>query len=74
MKTLLNKSLFALVTLVCVFIIGITPVMTISLFISCTTEATLQDCITTVPFILFGIIGIIISAVYVNEEIVRTIN
>jgi len=74
MKTLLNKSLFALVTLVCVFIIGITPVMTMSLFISLTTDATLQDCIRTVPFGLFGIIGIIISAVYVNEEIVRTIN
>lgn len=74
MKTLLNKSLFALVTLICVFAIGITPVMTISLFISCTTEATLQDCITTVPFILFGIIGIIISAVFVNEEIIRTID
>ena len=74
MKTLLNKSLFALVTLVCVFIIGITPVMTISIFISLTTDATLQDCIVNVPFSLFGIIGIIISAVYVNEEIVKTIN
>jgi hypothetical protein len=71
MKKLLKKTLLAVTTLLCVFVIGICPVMIISLFIVMTTPATLFDCITSVPFILFGVIGIIISAIFVNEEIIN---
>lgn len=68
MKTLLNKSFYAIVTLLCTFIIGITPSMIVSLFIVITTNVTLQDCITTVPFVLFSAIGIFISVFYINES------
>lgn len=71
MKNLFNKTTFAIAILLCVFILGITPAMIISLFITITTEATMQDCITTVPFILFSVIGNIISAIFINEEITK---
>lgn len=71
MKTLLNKTFFAIVTLLSIFIIGTTPVMIISSFISITTDETLQSCITTVPFIIFNIIGIVISTIYINQNIIE---
>ena len=69
MKILLNKTLFAITILLCIFILGITPCMIISTFIVIITDATFQDCIISVPFMLFSILGIIISSIYINEEI-----
>jgi hypothetical protein len=69
MKHLLKKLLFALVVLLSIFILGIFVPMIISLFITMVTEATLTDCVKTAPFILFSIIGIICSAIYINEQV-----
>lgn len=69
MKTLLNKTLFAIVILLCIFILGITSSIIVSTFITITTELRLQDCIISGPFVFFSIIGIIISAIYINEQI-----
>jgi len=69
MKHLLKKLLFALVVLLSIFILGIFVPMIISLFIIITTEATLIDCIQTVPFILFSVIGCIISGLYISHEL-----
>jgi len=69
MKKLFKTLSIALVTLLCVFILGIAVPMIISLFITFTTDATLQDCIQTFPFILFSVLGNIGSAIYINDEI-----
>ncbi len=69
MKHLLKKLFFALVVLLSIFILGIFVPMIISIFISIVTNATLQDCIQTVPFILFCVIGNIISACYISIQL-----
>lgn len=69
MKHLLKKLFFALVVLLSIFILGIFVPMIISIFISIVTDATLTDCIQTVPFVLFSIIGFICSAIYINEQV-----
>lgn len=69
MKNLFNKTVFAIVILLCTFILGISPCMIISTFIVIITDATFQDCIISVPFILFSVVGIIISSICINEEI-----
>ena len=69
MKILLNKTLFAITIQLYIFILGISPCMIISTFIVIITDATFQECITSVPFILFSILGIIISSIYINDEI-----
>ena len=69
MKNLFNKTTFAIAILLCVFILGISPSMIISTFIVIITDVTFQDCITTAPFVIFSGIGIIISSIYINEEI-----
>lgn len=73
MKHLLKKLFFALVVLLSIFILGMFVPIIISIFITITTDATLQDCIQTVPFILFSVIGVIIAGCYVNEEIIPNI-
>ena len=69
MKKLFKTLPFALATLLCVFILGIAVPMIASLFIIITTDATLQECIQTVPFMLFSVLGNIGSAIYINDEI-----
>lgn len=69
MKNLFNKTTFAIAILLCIFILGILPSMIISTFIVIMTDATFQDCIISLPFILFSIAGVITSSMYINEEI-----
>jgi len=71
MKNVLKQTFLAILVLLCVFLLGITPCMIISIFIAIVSEATLSDCIQTVPFILFSVLGIIVSACYINEEVLN---
>lgn len=69
MKLLLNKTLFGIIIILCIFILGITPCMIISTLIVIFTDAIFQDCIVSIPFIIFSIIGMIGSSIYITEEI-----
>lgn len=69
MKHLLKKLFFALVVLLSIFILGIFVPMIISIFISMLTDVTLQDCIQTVQFVLFSMVGTFWSSIYIIHQV-----
>ena len=71
MKRLFQKTFLAILTMICVFILGILPCMIVSLIIVITTNATMEECMATGPFILFTIIGTIMSCVYINKTVFK---
>jgi hypothetical protein len=71
MKRLFQKTLLAIVTMICVFILGILPCIIVSLIIVITTNTTMEECVVTGPFVLFTLIGTVISCVYIAETVFK---
>lgn len=71
MKRLFQKTFLAIVTMICVFILGILPCTIVSLIIVITTDTSMEECVVTVPFVLFTIIGTMISCIYINEIVFK---
>jgi hypothetical protein len=71
MKRLFQKTFLAIMTMLCVFILGILPGTIVSLIIVIATNASMEECVATSPFIVFTIIGTIISCVYIAETVFK---
>ena len=69
MKTLLSKVLFALLTLVSTIVLGLIVPILFSSFISMTTPATFAECVMSIPFWIFTVLGLICAGIYINDEI-----
>jgi hypothetical protein len=63
-----QKTLDAIITLTCIFVIGITPSLLISTAVSCLTDATMLECTTSSPFWMGFVVGVFISSIYLNTE------
>lgn len=69
MKKTLNALITGILVLLSIFLLGIfIPILT-SLLLIITSNTSTQDCITSLPFWLFTIVGWIIAAIYVNDEL-----
>jgi len=71
MKRLFQKTFLAIMTMLCVFILGILPCIIVSLIIVITTDTTMEECVATGPFVIFTIIGTFISCVYIAETVFK---
>jgi hypothetical protein len=72
MKNLINKSLEAILILLIVFILGLFVPMLITTLVVIFTKTTYCEVFTTsVVFWIFTIIGWVIAAIFVNDEIDR---
>ena len=69
MKTILNKILEGMLVIVGIFTLGVTPSMTISVFVCIFTKTTMLDCVTFAPFWLLSLLSWIIAGVYINESV-----
>lgn len=57
MKNLIKKLSLSLLLLSIITISGFIIPLIVTIFITITTEATITDCVTTIPFWLFVVIG-----------------
>lgn len=69
MKKFIKTVLFAVLILLSVLVLGFLVPTCISLFIVNTTETTMTECVQSVPFWLFTIIGSVTSSIYINEVV-----
>lgn len=69
MKNLISKILSAIIILIGIILLGMTPSILITSFIAIFTNATYEDCIVSGPFWIFSILGWICASVYVNDEL-----
>lgn len=69
MKNLFEKVGIAFIALISIIALGLLVPMLVSTFVVLTTSSTLEQCVTSVPFWIFTILGWIISGIYVNESI-----
>lgn len=69
MKNLFEKVGIAFIALISIIALGLLVPMLVSTFVVLTTSSTLEQCVTSVLFWIFTIIGWIISGIYVNESI-----
>lgn len=73
-KQIVFKAVEALTVLTCVMVIGLFIPTFVSLIIVMVSEVSLLECMSTVLYILFSTLGIIISSIYVNEEYRNILN
>lgn len=69
MKTIINKTFNALLVLIAIFLLGITPSILISIFVSIFTKITFQECVTYPPFWIANIFGWLIASIYIEHEL-----
>lgn len=66
---LLIKFFNALIYLICSFILGILLPFIVSCIIILNTDLTFTNCFLSIPFILFSLIGIVISSIYLSDNL-----
>lgn len=71
MKTIVNKTLEALIILSCIIILALFVPLIISLILIISTDVTFINCVTSTPLILLTIAGILIASIYVNDVVTR---
>jgi hypothetical protein len=70
MQTAVTSAIKLIVIMLCTIISGMTVPFVISVVIAgLSSQATLEDCVSTFPFVLFSALGMLVTAVYIYEEI-----
>jgi len=66
---LINKVTDALVILTAIFILGIFVPIAFSILLTIFSDTTFNECTMSVPFWIFTVIGVVISACYISHLI-----
>lgn len=70
-KNLFEKIGVAFVALISIIVLGLLVPMLVSTFVVLTTRTTLEECVISVPFWIFTILGWLIACIYVNDAIIN---
>ena len=69
MKTILEKTLEAILVLLCIFILGMFPSTFVSIVASIFTDVTFSDCVEFPPFWIVSLLGWVIAGGYIDHVI-----
>ena len=69
MRHLTFKIIEALIVVIATFVLGILFPILVSTMLTIMTKATYIDCICSVPFWIFTVLGWVVAGVYINETV-----
>lgn len=70
MHKAITSAIKLIVIMLCIIISGIAVPFIVSVIISgLSSQATFEDCVSSVPFMIFSVIGTLCTMVYIYEEI-----